>query len=719
MEAGVPASGGSGFDPALVLEHAQVSVIVTDLTGAIVDCNRQAEILYGRPRTELLGADASKFTIDELAPELLSEIATQLVTERRWEGEFRIRRADGAVVVVRAIDSPIFGDDGALQGVVSVALDITERKRAERRLEAQLAVARVLSEAPTLEEVSQALLTGVGEALDWEVAALWAPPAAGGELRCVDLWHRPDADVPAFAAASRELRLAPGMGVPGRVWESGQPVWIADLTDADNFPRGHAALADGLRCAFAVPLWSAGDMLAVMEFFGREVEEPDDELIRQMTALGSQVGQFLQRLRAEARERQARVRLEVLARLGELLTVELDLEERLQSVARLLLSDFADLAALWLRTPDAGLRLVAIAHADVARDEQLRALAWPELPPPPTSPIDRALRGAAPVTVHGADSVRFWEGLLPDGDDDLLDRFRLGSVVCVPLFSGGEPEGVLCFGRKEAATTYTDSDVLAGQEIARRIAIAIENASRFELHRNAAEVLQHSLLPERLPAVGFARIASRYVPGSSDLTIGGDWFDAISRDDSHLVLAVGDVAGHGVRAAATMGRARHSLELCISEGLEPEDVLLRMNHFLYDAQDTGLVTAVVAGYDRDTRALLLASAGHPPAVVRAPDGSTSYVQVLNGPPLGAVEHPQFEEVLVELPAGAVVVLYTDGLIERRGEPLTAGFERLADVVRTGPTEPDALADHLLAQMLDAGSNTDDVAILVVGLTDGV
>ena len=411
------------------------------------------------------------------------------------------------------------------------------------------------------------------------------------------------------------------------------------------------------------------------------------------------------------------MRLEVLARVGELLAVELDIEERLQSVARVLLSEFADLAALWLPTSEAGLQLVAIAHADPDRNEALRTHRWPAEPPPPGSPIARALAERAPVAVHGEDAHRFWHGLLPVGQLDLRDQLQLSSVVCVPLWSGGEPAGVLCFGRDDPAAAYTDGDVLTGQEVARRITMAIENATRFEVHRNAAEVLQHSLLPERLPDVEFARMASRYVPGSSDLTIGGDWFDAIHRDDSHLVLAVGDVAGHGVRAAATMGRARHSLELCISEDLEPEAALLRMNHFLYDARDTGLVTAAVASFDRDTRALVLASAGHPPLIVRAPDGTTSYVQVTNGPPLGAVEHPRFEEVLIELPEGAVVLLYTDGLIERRGEPLTAGFERLAEVVRTGPAEPEALADHLLATMLDDGSTTDDVAVLVVGLTD--
>ncbi len=537
----------AGFDAASILEHAQVSVIVTDLAGTIIDCNRQAEILYGRARDELVGSDAARYTIDELPAELIAEIADHLATGKTWEGEFRVQHRDGSVVVVRAIDSPILGDDNELRGVVSVSLDITERKQAERHLEEALA------------------------------------------------------------------------------------------------------------------------------------------------------------------------RLDVLARVGELLAVELDIEDRLQSVARVLLSEFADLCALWLVASDGGLRLVTIAHHDPRTDAALQSDALRSMPAPAGSGIEQALDAHAAVILHGDEARSFCRQILSDtaAPEASLD---CGSIVCIPLSGRGEPEGVLCFGRDATTDPYTSDDVVAGAELARRIAVAIENAQRFEQQRNAAEILQRSLLPERLPAVGFAELASRYVPGSSDITIGGDWYDAMMPDDDRLVLAIGDVAGHGLRAAVVMGRARHSLEFCISEGLSPGVMLQRMNRFLYGAREPDLVTAAVASFDAHTRMLTVASAGHPPILLLEPGGSTTYVQVVNGPPLATMEEPRYDEVHLEVAPGTVVLLYTDGIIERRGEQLASGFARLSQAAQEGPAGPGELADHLLRNLLPVDGPDDDVAILVARLS---
>jgi PAS domain S-box-containing protein len=536
----------AGFDAASILEHAQVSVIVTDLAGTIVDCNRQAEILYGRTRDELVGSDAAQYTIDELPAELITEIADRLITGATWEGEFRVRRSDGSIVVVRAIDSPILGDSGELRGIVSVSLDITERKQAERHLEEALA------------------------------------------------------------------------------------------------------------------------------------------------------------------------RLDVLARVGELLAVELDIEDRLQSVARVLLSEFADLCALWLLAPDGGLRLVTIAHHDPRTDAALGSHALRSMPAPAGSGIEQALHTRAAVILHGAEATNLCRQILSDTmAEAALD---CGSIVCIPVSGRGDPQGVLCFGRDTAADRYTSDDVVAGEELARRIAVAIENAQRFEQQRNAAEILQRSLLPERLPEVGFAQLAARYVPGSSEITIGGDWYDAMVPEDDRLVMAIGDVAGHGLRAAVVMGRARHSLEFCMSEGLSPGVMLQRMNRFLYGAREPDLVTAAVASFDARTRMLTVASAGHPPILLVEPSGATTYVQVVNGPPLAAMEEPRYEEVRVEVAPGSLVLLYTDGIIERRGEQLASGFARLSRSVQEGPAGPGELADHLLRNLLPVDGPDDDAAILAARLS---
>jgi PAS domain S-box-containing protein len=539
----------TGFDAAAVLEHARVSVIVTDLSGVIADCNRQAEVLYGRPRDELIGADAAQYVVDPLDRELTTAIAEELLTGETWSGEFQVRRADGALVVVEAIASAIFDHGGEFRGVVSVALDITERRRAER--------------------------------------------------------HASD----------------------------------------------------------------------------------------------------------------ARVRLEVLARVGQLLAVELDLDERLQSVARVLLSDFADLCALWLLSPDGRLRLVATAHVDPVGDDAFRRAADEPATPPPGSPIQRAIVGREPVLAHGAEAEQVCVALLADARPVEREILRCESAICLPLFGLDGRHGVLCLGRRASADPYTAEDVVAGQELARRVDLAIDHAQRFEQQRNAAEVLQRSLLPARLPDVPFATIEWRYVPGSSDLTIGGDWFDAILLPDDRLVLAIGDVAGHGLRAAVAMGRARHCLEFCVFEGLSPGVMLERMSHFLYGTLEADLVTAAVAILDARAGTLTLASAGHPPILVRDPGGTSSYVQIVNGPPLAVIPEPSFDETTIPLEQGATIVLYTDGLVERRGEAITEGFERLAAVMDDVPGGP-GVADHLLRRLASADDTDDDVAVLVVTFDGG-
>jgi sigma-B regulation protein RsbU (phosphoserine phosphatase) len=303
-----------------VLDHAQVSIIVTDLTGTILECNRYAEVLFGRPREELLGADSGSFAAEAVPPELAAEIGRRLSTGKTWEGDFRVRHADGSVSDVHAIDSPLFDADGRLDGVISVAMDITGRRRAERRLAAQYAATRALAEATTLAEATGRVLPMVCEALGWQHGALWELDESGTELQCVEVWHAPEISS-AFADLSRQYRFVPGVGLPGRVWSSDAPVWIRDVTHADNFPRAPAAAESGLRGAFGIPLRGAGgDFLGVLEFFGTSVEEPDPELLEPMQAVGTQVGQFMQRRRweeaVEVSERALRQSRERLAHLA-------------------------------------------------------------------------------------------------------------------------------------------------------------------------------------------------------------------------------------------------------------------------------------------------------------------------------------------------------------------------------------------------------------------
>ena len=200
---------------------------------------------------------------------------------------------------VQAFIYPVKDERGRVREVVLVHEDITERVRAEQRLSIQHEVTRALAESGTLSEAAPKILTVVGENLGWGVGALWAADSREpGQLRCVELWHAPRFEAPEFESLSRRLRFARGEGLPGRVWAAGEPVWVTDLDDA-NMPRAPAARRHGLRSAFAFPVLLGGEVLAVLEFFGTRKSPPDEGLLALMSAVGSQVGQFVERKRAE------------------------------------------------------------------------------------------------------------------------------------------------------------------------------------------------------------------------------------------------------------------------------------------------------------------------------------------------------------------------------------------------------------------------------------
>jgi PAS domain S-box-containing protein len=183
----------------------------------------------------------------------------------------------------------------------AVSLDRADRLRrlAERRLAAQYTATRVLAESARPAEAVPELLRAVCQSVGWEVGAMWRVDARDGALHCSDLWHEPTSGAAEFAELSRRLSFAPGVGLPGRVWTSGKPAWIPDVARDPNFPRAPTASAAGLHTGLAFPITVGGEPLGVMEFFSRDVQESDDDLLRGLTAIGSQIGQFLKRQRAE------------------------------------------------------------------------------------------------------------------------------------------------------------------------------------------------------------------------------------------------------------------------------------------------------------------------------------------------------------------------------------------------------------------------------------
>ena len=296
-----------------LLREMQSAIIVTDLAGTIRSCNPYAEVFFGRPASELIGHDSAEFAAEPVPDELAREIYEALRAGGTWQGEFAIRRPDGSIVSAHVVDSPLHDDDGWLVGVAAVSLDLTARRRAENRLRTQYEIARTLSEAHSIEEASPTLLRNVCEALGWEVGALWGLDVERSVLRCLATWSAPDSNAAAFEELSARTTFRKDRGLPGRVWASGAPEWIPDVTGDRNFSRSTVAAADGLHGGFGVPITRGRDVLGVMEFFASESRPPDEAVLEMMDAAGAQIGLFIERTETERELRDSRAGLAQLA----------------------------------------------------------------------------------------------------------------------------------------------------------------------------------------------------------------------------------------------------------------------------------------------------------------------------------------------------------------------------------------------------------------------
>jgi len=238
-------------------------------------------------------------------------------------------------------------------------------------------------------------------------------------------------------------------------------------------------------------------------------------------------------------------------------------------------------------------------------------------------------------------------------------------------------------------------------------------AHEVEVERSVTATLQHSILRERLPEIPGIGFAARYQPGSAEAQIGGDWYDVIPLRDGKAGLAIGDVVGRGIAAAARMAHLQSAVRAYALEGLRPSVVLERTDAFAQELEDRGMATLLYAVLDPEAGALRFASAGHPPPLILTPSGEAIFAEGRPGSPLGTVTFPSFEESVVALEPGSLVLLYTDGLVESPTVPLADGMAALAEAA-AGTDDPEALCRTLPAQVL-SGRSADDIAVLAIRL----
>ncbi|WP_141203736.1 PP2C family protein-serine/threonine phosphatase [Streptomyces griseorubiginosus] len=253
-------------------------------------------------------------------------------------------------------------------------------------------------------------------------------------------------------------------------------------------------------------------------------------------------------------------------------------------------------------------------------------------------------------------------------------------------------------------------------ELGRRAGVALDNARRYEQHRDTAEALQRAQLTE-LPDRDGLLLAARYLPASQGMNIGGDWYDAFLQPDGSLLAVIGDVTGHGMHAAVVMGQLRTALRAYAVEDNSPAEILTHLHRMLRHLQPQLYATAMIARFRPGDPEVVWASAGHPPAVVRDADGSVRILDDAPGVMLGIPIAFTYADHVTRLPAGSSLVLYTDGLVERRAHGIDPGIERLRQAL-AGLSTPeleqdlDAAAEALLKPLLHDSERDDDVCLLL-------
>jgi anti-anti-sigma factor len=625
---------------------------------------------------------------------------------------YRAVAIDGRVLWLHQVVHVVLGPDGAPVAAQGLTVDVTEQKRAERSAALLAETGRLVTQEGSVEErLGDLARLVVPELGDAAVVSLIGPD---GLLRRAAVEH----DDPAVVGALRALaptRLPPSLS---EALATGLPV-IVPITEelvrsgAHDAADARARLALRASNGLVVPLVVGDRLVGLLAFVnfgsGRYYHPTELDLAAE---LGRRTSMMLTADRRRAREHQLQQVSADLASAGSVLEAARLLVARLPHILG------ATAVSVYLAEPERGLRLV---HAAGYTDRVLGS--YSALRPDDPVPMAAAARTGEPVWIRNRDEwSRDWPQLLEAAV--AADRH---AAAALPLTAVGRVVGTIGLSFPTERTFPADERdfVLA---LVAQAAPAFERAAAADERRLIAETLQTSLLPPTLPRLERLPLASRYLPGARGSQAGGDWYDVLPLDGGRVAIAVGDVVGQGAPAAAIMGQLRSALSGYLLEGHDPVQALERLDRFADRVPGATGSTVACLVLDPETGELVWARAGHPPPLVAGPDGCRS-LEDATGTVLGVRARPAFTAGTARIAPGETIVLYTDGLVERRGELVDEGIARLAAIASHCHTlAPAALTDALLAGALGgspaggAGGGgaggpdpADDVALIVARL----
>lgn len=645
-----------------------------------------------------------------------------------FSGTVRVRRADRTWRRLEFRSRPRFDDEGRYLGHLGTSVDITERIEAQELLAELLAAERAArQQAETLENLA-ATLAAAADVDSMASETLQILTRLGLRLTSIHVQRDQRLVLAAGTGIGDDDAAGDVASLAADVVESGTAVHISgpDLI-GERYP---SMAGDGERLdvgsILSVPIRTDEGVTGVVS-----AAHPDSDFFSGgnrgiFEAVADLLGGAIERavlhdrLAADhVQESRRRKRAELIATILSEIEALPSLTERCRHMVERLVDDTVEWAIVERIEADEP-EVVALAHRDPERREILQEtrqdLRLPvDHPSSPNRVADERRRLVGGLRRVGIDGRRASHPSVEFPDDLDIDR---RSFVIVPLPLGGQEPLSLLAGRTGAGQTpFDDEDLAFFDDLAGRIGVALTTAALHEQEHEISKRLQRALLPEQLVHHPDLNIAARYRTPATLLDVGGDWYDTYSWPDGTLGLVVGDVVGHGLEAAAAMGRLRAGLTaICAAGTSSPGELLDTLDRYLNGPAGARFATAFLLTIDPETGAGCYSSAGHPPALTIRADGSTEWLDQAQSPPLCSLDVPPRSEVEFSLKPGDTVVLYSDGLVERRGRAIDEGMSALATAAGSlAACHVDDLADHLVAMMTADRDAADDIVVLTAGL----
>ncbi|MEU6069652.1 SpoIIE family protein phosphatase [Streptomyces sp. NPDC047082] len=667
-------------DPADPFDIGSAAVVITDARKQIAYWSPGAESLLGHPSRDAVGHPVESVLADR---NLVAAVSRLRRTGHGWNGVLAARHRAGHIVDVAVRVCPLAAVGGHRAWLV-VACDARE----QAEYEFHDSVARSLLERSPI---------GIA-VLDTELHRKWA--------------NRALADMEAYESAEDgECGAGAGTAAPSslvsryakRALVTGRPqVTLEHPPPHHHMPRSRARRRVELRSFFPV-----------------------------RNPAGETLGICLVALHATGQD-SARDRLALLNEASEHIGTTLDLGRTVGELAEVMVPRVADFVAIDLLD---AVRATADQSTDSTHggEETLRRAAHlsiqedhPEVVVeigapthyPPRSPQERSLTTGKPIC-EVVDPATSWVIDDPVRWNRLI-RLGVHTHLVVPLRARGITMGMVTLLRWKNPDPFDEDDLLLVEELVARAAVCVDNARRFARERQAALTLQTSLLPPDLPELNAVEVAFRYLPADIESGVGGDWFDVIPLSGARVALVVGDVVGHGLHAAASMGRLRAAVQTLADLDLPPDELLTHVDDLVVRLSDEAEAavegptvvgaTCVYAIYDPVARTIVVARAGHPSPAIAHLTEPVEFPDIPAGPPLGLGGLP-FESAEIAVEEGSIIALYTDGLIEASDRDVDVGMERLCFTLAHPDRPLEEICDIMVRTLLPDRPR-DDVAFLI-------